>query len=67
MKYRTGRLAVWGEETWNGHFEDSYNVDTEERVAVDMCGFDSARNSNYFEGDKLSRNEGEMSEKAQEW
>ena len=37
-------------------------MDTEERVAVDMCGFDSARNSNYFEGDKLSRNEGEMSD-----
>ena len=31
-------------------FEDLYNIDTQEQVAVHMCGFDEIQRGNYFRG-----------------
>ena len=30
------------------YFEDLYNIDTQEQVAVHICGFDWIRRGNYF-------------------
>ena len=35
---------------WKGYFEDLCNVDTQEQVAVYMCGFDGIQGGNYFGG-----------------
>ena len=34
---------------WKEYFEDLYNIDTEEQVAVHMYGFDGIRRGNYLE------------------
>ena len=34
--------------TWKEYFEDLYNKDTQEQVAVHMCGFDEVRKGNYL-------------------
>ena len=45
---------------WEVSFEDLYNVDTQEQVAVHMCGFDGIRRGNYFGGEPIGRAEVEV-------
>ena len=43
IKDRNGRLARGEEEVrtiWKKYFEDLYYIDTQEEIAVYMCGFD---------------------------
>ena len=32
----------YARKTWKEYFEDMYNVNSKERVAVNMCGLDGA-------------------------
>ena len=46
IKDGNGRLAQGEDEVrriWNEYFEDLYNIDTQEQVAVYMCDFDGRR------------------------
>ena len=43
--------------TWKEYFEDLYNINTQEEVAVHMCGFGGVRRSNYFGGEPIGRAE----------
>ena len=45
---------------WKGYFEILYNIDTQEQVAVHMCGFGGTRRGNYFEGEPIGRAEVEV-------
>ena len=48
---RNGRLAQGEDEVrrfWKEYFEDLCNINTQEHVAVRMCGFDGIRRGNYF-------------------
>ena len=47
---------------WKEFFEDLYNIDTQVQVAVQMCGFDGVRRSNYFEGEQSRKTEVEVRE-----
>ena len=43
VKDGNGRLAQGegdGRAIWKEYFEDLYNIDTQEKVAVHICGFD---------------------------
>ena len=40
---------------WKEYFEDLYNIDTGEEVAVHKCGFDGIRRGNYFRGEPIER------------
>ena len=31
------------QRTWKDYYQDMYNMDTQEQVAVHMCGFDGAQ------------------------
>ena len=42
------------------YFEDLYNIDTQEQVAVHMFGFGGIRRGNYFGGKPIGRAEVEM-------
>ena len=42
------------------YFEDLYNTDTQEEVAVHICGFDGIRRGNYFGGVPIGRPEVEL-------
>ena len=42
------------------YFEDLYDIDTQEEVAVHMCGFDAIRRGNYFGGEPVGRAEVEV-------
>ena len=33
---------------WKDYFDDPYNIDTQDHVAVRKCGFDGIQRSNYF-------------------
>ena len=51
IKDLSGRLAQGEDEVrmiWKAYFEDLYNIDTQEHVAVYMCAFDGIRRGNYF-------------------
>ena len=37
-----------------------YNVDTQEEVAIHMCGFDGIQRVNYFRGEPIGRAEVEV-------
>ena len=37
---------------WKKYFEDLYNIDTQEEIAVHMCGFDGIRSGNYLGGER---------------
>ena len=37
-----------------------YNIDTKEKVAVHMCGFDGIQRDNYFGGEPIRRTEVEV-------
>ena len=45
---------------WKEYFEDMYNVDTQEQVAVHMCVFDEIWRGNYFGGEPIGRAEVEV-------
>ena len=45
---------------WREYFEDLYNIDTQEEVAVYMCGFDGIRRGNNFGGEPIGRIEVEL-------
>ena len=47
-------------KTWKKYFEVLYNIDTQEEVAVQMCGFDGIRRTNYFGGEPIRRAEVEL-------
>ena len=42
------------------YFEDLYNIDTQEQVAVHMRGFDVIQRGNYFGAQPIRRNEVEV-------
>ena len=42
------------------HYEDLYNIDTKEHVAVHVCGFNGVWRSNYFGGEPIKRTEVEV-------
>ena len=46
---------------WKEYFEDLYNIDTQEQVAIHMCGFDWIWRGNYFGGEPIERTEVEVS------
>ena len=51
IKDGNGRLVLEEAEVqmiWKEYYEDLYNIDTYEQVAVHMCGFDGVRSGNYF-------------------
>ena len=55
-----GRLAVGKEEvprTWKEYFEDLYNMDIGEQVAIHMCVFDQVQRGKYFGGEQIMRTE----------
>ena len=35
-------------KVWKVYFEDLYNIDTQEQVAMHMCGFDGILRGNYY-------------------
>ena len=44
---------------WKDYFEDLYDIDTQEQVAVHVCGFDGVQRGNYFGGEPIMRNKEE--------
>ena len=40
---------------WKEYFEDLYNIDTQEQVAIQMCCFGGVWRSNYFGGETIGR------------
>ena len=42
------------------YFEDLYNVDTQEHVAIHICSFDEILRGNYFGGEPIWRAEVEV-------
>ena len=40
---------------WKELFEDIYNIDTQELVAVHMCVFDGVRRGNFFGGEPTGK------------
>ena len=63
IKDENGRLAQ-GEykvqRIWKEYFEDLYNTNTQEQIAVYMCGFDGIQRGNYFRGDPIGKAEVEV-------
>ena len=47
-------------EGFGKYFEDLYNIDTQEQVVVQMCGFDGIQGGNYFRGEPIGRAEIEV-------
>ena len=45
---------------WKEYFEDLFSIETQEQVAVHMCGIDGTRRDNYFEWEPIERAETEM-------
>ena len=51
IKDGSGRLAQREDELrkiWKEHFEDLYNIDTQEQVAFHMCGLDGIQRGNIW-------------------
>ena len=48
------------QKIWKEYFEDLYNIDTQEQVAVHMCGFDEIWRGNYFLGKPVGKAEIEV-------
>ena len=48
------------QKIWKNYFEDLYNVDIQEQVAVHMCSFDGIQRGKYFGGEPIGRVEVEM-------
>ena len=54
--YITGMLGVGGDDlqkTWKEHYEDLYNVDKDEQIAISVCGSDGARKDNNINGNLI--------------
>ena len=63
-RIKTGyRRLVQGEDEVQRILKDY--VDTQEQVAVHICGFDGIQRGNYFRGEPIGR--AEVSGEAQEW
>ena len=63
IKGGNGTLALEEVEVqriWKEHFEDLYNIDTQEQVAVHTCGFDGVWRGNYLGGELIRRTEAEV-------
>ena len=63
IKNLNGNLELGEKEVrriWKDYFEDLYNIDTQGKVAVRMCGFDGIQSGNYFRGKTIKRNEVEV-------
>ena len=51
IKDGNGRLGLEEAEMrriWKENYEDQFNIDTQEQVAVTLCSFDGVRRDNYF-------------------
>ena len=60
IKDGNGRLALEEAEVrmiWKEYYEDLYNIDTQEQVAIPLCGFDGVQRGNYFGGELIRRME----------
>ena len=58
IKDGNGRLAleeIIVQSIWKDYFEDLYNIDTQQQVAVHICGFDGIQRSNYFGREQIIR------------
>ena len=58
IKDGNGRLAqgeIEVQRIWKEYFEDLYNIDTQEQVAVHMCDFDRVWRGNYLGGEPIGR------------
>ena len=58
IKDGNGRLVLEEAEVrkiWKEYYEDLYNIDTQEQVAVHLCDFDEVWRGNYFEGQPIGR------------
>ena len=54
IKDGNGRLVPEEAEVrriWKEYYEDLYNIDTQEQVALLMCGFNGVQRGNNFEGE----------------
>ena len=63
IKDGNGRLALGEDEVqriWKDYFKDLHNIDTKEKVAVYMCGFNDIQRSEYFRGELIRRTEVEV-------
>ena len=40
---------------WKDYYENPYNIDIQEQVAVHLCGFGGVRKGNYFRGEQRLR------------
>ena len=63
IKYGNERLAQGEDDVqriWKEYFEDLYNVDTQELVAVHMRSFDGIWSGNNFGGEPIGRAEVEV-------
>ena len=60
VKDGSGRLAQREDEArmiWKEYFEDLYNINAQEEVAVHMYGFDGIWRDNYFRGKPIRRSQ----------
>ena len=58
VKDGNGKLAQGEDEVrriWKKYFENLYNIDAQEQVAVNMCGFDGIQRGNYLGGEPIGR------------
>ena len=63
VKDGNGRLVQGKDEVrriWKEYFEDLNNVDTQEKIAVHMYGFDGIWRGNYLGGEPIGRAEIEV-------
>ena len=63
IKDGNGRLVMEEAEVrriWKEYYENLYNIDTQEQVAIHMCVFDGVRRGKYFGGEQSRRTEVEV-------
>ena len=53
--WHRGRMKC--ERSGKEYYEDLYNIDTQEEVAVHICGFDGIQTGNYFRGEPIGKAE----------
>ena len=52
--------GVEGRRIWKQYFENLYSIDTQEHVAVHICGFEGVRKGNYFGEESVRRTRDEV-------
>ena len=60
IKDGNGRLVLEEAEVrrmWKEYYEDLYNIDTQEEVALHMCGFYGVKKGNFFRRELIRRTE----------